>query len=205
NNFVTIPAAMGLGAISLPIVALLYRHGAFTWVDAEETARATAAFCPWLFATSAVRSSTQVFYALEDLKTPVRVSAATVVLTLLLGWLLLPYGVTGLCAALSAASVLQLVVMTALLRRRCGALGLRELSSSALVQGALALVAALLARGVTTYGVWEDGGTLWNAFVLAAALVVAVGAYAGGAITLGLDEVAPVMQKLRSKLGHRRR
>lgn len=204
TNFVIIPAAAGLAAIALPIVAVLYRHGAFTWKDVEQTALATMAFCPWLVATSAVRSTTQVFYALEDLKTPVKVSAFTVVLTLAFGIALLDYQVAGLCMALSLASIVQLVVMTVLLRRRVGRLGLSKLLTASAKQAALTVVAVALAYGVSSFGEWEAGASLRNLLVLGGSMAVAMAVYAAGALALGMDEATAVSRRVSAKLSRRR-
>ncbi len=211
TNFVIIPAAAGLAAIALPIVAVLYRHGAFTWPDVEQTALATAAFCPWLVATSAVRSTTQVFYALEDLKTPVKVSAFTVVLTLAFGVALLRYQVAGLCLALSLASVVQLIVMTALLRSarladgaRLGRLGLKALLKSSLLQSALTVAAVAPAFAISRLGAWEEGASARNVVVLFGSIGAAVAIYGVGAFLLRMDEATAVVGKVTSRLERRR-
>jgi putative peptidoglycan lipid II flippase len=196
TNFVVIPAAGGLAAIALPIVAVLYRHGAFTWEDCLHTASAAVAFAPWLVSTAAVRSTTQTFYALEDMKTPVYVSALTVALTLGLGIALLSWQVTGLCVALSAASWVQLVVMTWLLRRRLGTVGLGDLLRSAAIQSAMAAVACGAAWGVARLGRWEEGVTAWNGLVLAGSIGVAMALYGGAALVLGVEEAQAVRGKL---------
>lgn len=203
TNFVIIPSAAGLATIALPIVAVLYRHGAFTWADVEQTALATAAFCPWLVATSAVRSTTQVFYALEDLKTPVKVSAFTVVLTLAFGLALLGLGVAGLCLALSLASFVQLVVMTILLRKRVGRLGLVELARVSFRQAGLTAVAVLGAWLVSQLGVWEEGPSALNVVVLFGSIGVAIAVYALGAFGLRMEEATAVVNKLRRRRAKR--
>jgi putative peptidoglycan lipid II flippase len=203
TNLIIIPAAAGLAAIALPIVAVLYRHGAFTWVDVEHTAAATVAFCPWLVSTSAVRSTTQCFYALEDLKTPVKVSFFTVLLTLILGLLFLPWQVAGLCWALSAASWVQLVVMTLLLRRRLGQIGLRELLRSSLKQSALTVAAVAPAWGLSLLGRWEEGPTGYNGLVLSSSIAVAIALYGAGAVIFRFEGASAVQEKLLRRLRRR--
>jgi putative peptidoglycan lipid II flippase len=205
TNFVTIPSALGLGAIALPIVAVLYRHGAFTWDDTTRTAWATVAFAPWLVATAAVRSTVQAFYALKDLRTPVIVGGVTVVLTLGFGLGLLRYEVVGLCVALSAASWVQLIVLVVWLRLRVGPLGLREIAKGAAAQTALACAAVAPAWAIGFYGSdWKDGFSLVNAGLLGAAIFVAALVYGGGAMLFGFKEGNAVREKLGRRFRKRR-
>lgn len=196
TNFVVIPAAVGLATIAMPVVAVLYRHGAFTWEDCNFTASATIAFAPWLVSTAAVRSTTQCFYALKDMKTPVWVSGLSVLLTLGLGVALLDYQVTGLCIALSAASWVQLVVLTGLLRRRLGPIGLGKLVKSAAQQSVLTVIACVPAWFVAQLGRWEAGASARNVLVLGGAVGVAMAIYGIGALVLGLEEAKGVRAKV---------
>ncbi len=79
TNLIAIPAALGLAVLAEPIVAVLFLHGKFTWHDVQQTAlTVTTASFGLVFGTS-VRGTLQVFYALEDRKTPVWISIVVVV------------------------------------------------------------------------------------------------------------------------------
>jgi|GEM_PF-14110 len=118
TNFVTIPAAGGLFAVALPIVAVAYFHGKFTYDDVVTTAFTTMAFAPGLIALGAVRATIQLYYAAHDTRTPVMASAVTLVSVFILGFALFRFQVVGLGVALTLSTWMQLLVLVALLRRR---------------------------------------------------------------------------------------
>jgi putative peptidoglycan lipid II flippase len=66
TNFITFPAAMGLTVIGLPIVSVLFFHGAYDWEATQLTAAATIAFAPGLVTVAFARTTVQAFYALKD-------------------------------------------------------------------------------------------------------------------------------------------
>ena len=69
--------------------------------------------------------TTPTFYALKDTKTPVIVSAVSMVLTLLLGLILMRTSLqhAGLMLALTIATTVQTIILITLLRKRLGKLG----------------------------------------------------------------------------------
>lgn len=205
TNFITIPAALGLIAVATPIVATLYMHGKFTWADVEPTALTTMAFAPGLIAVSLVRTTVQVFFALEDTKTPVYVAAVTMVTNLVLGWLLLGYGVHGLAMSFTLSVSLQAVILVGLLQRRLGALGFGTIVKRGLGQFVLAGLAVAAAYGVTQLGNWPAGLTVLNGLALGGAIGVAVLIYGGGALLLRLPEADPVKEQLLGKVMRRLR
>lgn len=203
TGFVIWPSALGLSAIAFPIVSVLYRHGNFSLADAEATAWATVAFAPWLVTTSLVRTTVQVFYAAEDMKTPVKVAAFVMGANLVFGLLLLRFEVVGLCASLSLSSALQFVILLSLLRARFGDVGLGTLARTWVRQGAMSLVAAAGALLCTAAGRFDEGPTWHNVLVLGASIAVAVTLYGGLAFALDLEEARQVRQRLLSRFRRR--
>jgi putative peptidoglycan lipid II flippase len=203
TSLIALPAALGLGAIAVPIVSVLFLHGKFAWPDVQETAWATLAFAPGLVAISGTRATAQVFFALGDQRTPVIVSMFVMVSNLLLGLLLMQFGVAGLAFTLSLSSFVQTGLLVFLLRRKIGDLGTERFVRPWFWQALLSGVAAFAAYGIQFLGVWEQGLTLRNVAVLGAALAAAVLLYGGGALALKLEGVAPVANKIMRKLGRR--
>ncbi len=72
--FLTIPSSLGLAMLATPIIALIYQHGHFTAQDTLQTSHALQAYVVGLAGYSAIKVLTPCFYALEDPRTPVRVS-----------------------------------------------------------------------------------------------------------------------------------
>ncbi|RJQ85519.1 MAG: murein biosynthesis integral membrane protein MurJ [Desulfobacteraceae bacterium] len=150
--FITLPAMAGLIVMREPIITLLFQRGAFDEHSMRLTASALLYYCMGLWAFAAIRIVLNVFYALQETRTPVRAAVLSIAVNLLLGLILMgPMQHDGLALALSLASIFNLGLLTAALRRRLGALGGRGICVSA---GKSALCAA--AMGVC---VWAE--TLW--------------------------------------------
>lgn len=208
TNFVTIPAALGLVAVAMPIISTFYFHGQFDWEDVVSTAACTLAFAPGLIAQGMARATTQVFFAMEDMKTPVLASVVSLASVITFGVLLFQYEVLGLAAALTISGWLQLLVLLGFLvlrtRRRLSSdirMGLTGLLRSSAAQLALALAAVGPAYLLTSAcSVPRDGFTLLNVVSLFGSIGVAIGIYLGGAYILKFPEVTAVVEKLSRKL-----
>lgn len=200
TSLIALPAALGLGAIAIPITSVLYLHGAFTWVDVQETAWAALAFAPGLVAMSGTRATAQVFYALGDQRTPVLVSAFVLVSNLLIGIALLQFGVTGLAFTLSLSSFIQTGLLVLLLRRKIGDLQTEKFVRPWFWQSLLSGIAVFAAYGIQFLGDWPRGLTLTNTLVLGAAVGAAVLLYGGGALLLKLEGVEQVADKVSRRL-----
>jgi putative peptidoglycan lipid II flippase len=207
TSFVTLPASLGLMAVALPVAGTFYLHGAFGWDDVQLTAWTTVAFAPGLAAQGIARSTIQVFYSLKDTKTPVAASFAALLTVLVSAWLLMPYEVVGLAAALSISAWVQVVLLLVLLRLRIRSLaadvplGLGEILKALALQAAVAVIACGAAWAIGEMGDWQAGPTVNNVIVLFGAVMVAIAIYGGGALALRFEEVQPVLSKVRRKLG----
>ncbi len=119
--FIAFPAALGLAVLREPIVALLFQRGEFDIVATRLTAQALLYYSVGLWAFSAVRIITAVFFALQNTRTPVIMAAISIIANLLLGIVLMkPMAHGGLALATSLASVLNLALLLAALNARVG-------------------------------------------------------------------------------------
>jgi len=100
----TVPAAVGLFMLNLPLVSLVYERGAFDREIAELTAHVLAGFAIGLPSFVLIKIFQPSFYAREDMRTPMWFSGANAVLNIMLSLYLFPiYGVLGLAIATSIA------------------------------------------------------------------------------------------------------
>jgi len=134
--FITLPSMAGLIILREPIVAMLFKHGAFGDQSTRLTAGALLYYGVGLWAFSAVRILIYTFYALKDTRTPVIMAMIAITANVVLGALLMgPMKHNGLALALSLASMLHLALLSAALRKKIGALGWQRIARSVATSG----------------------------------------------------------------------
>lgn len=154
---VMIPASVGLIALAVPIVRLVFERGAFDAESTRQTARALCFYAPGLVVFSLYKLLVPVFYALKDTRTPVRIGLWAVALnfslnvTFVMTW---PTGYkhAGLALATVIASGVNCLCLGVILTRRIGSPGWATLG--------LAALRVLLAAGVMGLAVWGLHGRL---------------------------------------------
>ncbi len=75
-----IPSACGLMVLGQPIIGLIYERGEFTAFDTNMTAWALTAYSIGLAGYAAVKVLSPAFYALDDAKTPMYISLASILI-----------------------------------------------------------------------------------------------------------------------------
>jgi putative peptidoglycan lipid II flippase len=117
----TLPAAVGLGVLARPILAILFQHGAFGPADTIATGNALAAYALGLPAFVLVKILAPGFFARHDTKTPVLIAAGALavnaILTVLLG-IVLPFAHVGIASATTIAGWINALLLLALLLKR---------------------------------------------------------------------------------------
>jgi putative peptidoglycan lipid II flippase len=88
----TLPAALALALLAVPLLSTLFQHGAFTAIDVLRTREALVAYSLGLSGLILVKVLAPGFYARQDIRTPVKIALVTLALTQLLnlafiGWL----------------------------------------------------------------------------------------------------------------------
>jgi putative peptidoglycan lipid II flippase len=130
--FITIPSMVGLIVLREPIIALLFKRGAFDLQTTRLTADALLYYSVGLWAFSAVRIVVSTFYALQDTKTPVKMAVFSVLTNIVLSLILMgPMLHCGLALATALASMLNFVLLVHALRKRIGALEWGNIAHSA--------------------------------------------------------------------------
>ncbi len=195
----TLPATLVLAALAEPIVALLYQHGKFAATDTAETARALWAYAVGLAAFSAVRVMVPAFYSLGMARIPVVVSFVTIGVTVILNFVLMgPLRHAGLALATSLGSVLNFVLLFALLRARIGGIGGRSLGVSVakvLAAAGVAAAGAAWAAGAVERAVGLSGLPERLA-VVGAGLAAAGAGFSVAALVLRLEEVPALRDRV---------
>jgi putative peptidoglycan lipid II flippase len=153
--FLNLPAAVLLFVMAEPIVQLLFQYGAFDEAATQRAAWALKCLAPALPGYSLVLILVRAFYALGEVRTPVKISIACLVLNLVLALVLvfqfeegLRQGAFGIANTIS--STLNAVLLWRALRRRdeLAPMALPGLRRQLPVMMGLAWMAGLVAWGV---------------------------------------------------------
>ena len=91
SMFLTVPAAVALMAIPLPVIQVLFEHGRFSAADSTATANALMAFAMGLPAFVMIKIFSPGFFAREDTRTPMYFSGISVIINIAASLLLFPY------------------------------------------------------------------------------------------------------------------
>lgn len=203
-NFIALPCAIGLMVISVPIFALFFQRGAFDADTTAKTAQALIYYSLGLWGISGAKLVTPMFYAMEDMKTPVWIAFWSFVLNILLSLMLmgevhaseesqwlspaiaalannlglfsLAHG--GLALATAMSSTFNFLVLLAILHRRLGRLFLEEILASFVRNLINALLMGLPLLFIVHNVDWTGPGRNWMmhsaVFLLLLGLGVAV-------------------------------
>lgn len=141
----TLPAACGLVVLGEPIIRLLYSHGgAFKESDVSMAAWALGGYSIGLTGYAAIKVLSPAFYALDDARTPMIISVASIAVNLVASYFLLNllsnYGVTpetpnglghvGVALATSCVALVNFFALAIMMRRHIKRLNGREILSS---------------------------------------------------------------------------
>jgi putative peptidoglycan lipid II flippase len=207
--FITIPSAVGMAVLRVPIVRLLFEAGEFGAADTAATAFALLFYVPGLFAQAALQVTTRGFYSLQDTKTPVKIGLFTVAINLLLSLVFLrgtALGAGGLALAFSLSSLVNAALAFAILSRRLPGLASGELltttvkaaAASACMGFAASWAASLLGSRLPSAGKAAEAAQTLGA------IAVGVLVYLILAALLRMDEVRFLWGLLKAKLSSKR-
>lgn len=212
--FVTLPLAMALAVLRVPVIRLFYERGQF---DAHSTALVAAPLLLYLSSIVAFAASEPLirsFYAMQDTRTPVYIALVTVTLNIVLGLIVVKtthWNAAGLAFAFSVANNLEAVLLFIFLRRRIGGEQGRVLGWAfaracicTFVMGAALLLFTRLSQGVlpfiTLAGAYGRGlDAFWLLAWLGCAGLLGGGVFLGMAYVLRVPELAQVITLVRRR------
>jgi putative peptidoglycan lipid II flippase len=122
--FVSVPAAVGLFVLRVPLVQALFERGKFQGASTEVVALALMFYAPGLVAHSGIEIVTRAFYALHDTRTPVYIGVLAMLANVLLSLSLIgPMQMAGLALANSLAAFAELALLLGFIHPRVHGLG----------------------------------------------------------------------------------
>lgn len=145
-----IAAAVSL-ALAEPIVRLLFERGAFTPQATQRVALALQCLAPGLLMFSMNNILARAFYALNDIKTPMKISIACLVVNLVFAlWLVQNHREAGLGVANTLSAGINLALLFFALRKK-----LARLDMAGLPREIIVLVVGAAAAGLAAFWVYR--------------------------------------------------
>lgn len=185
----SLPAAAGMIVLRQPLVNFIYGVGENSQTMVEVTAGLLFIYALSLAAYGSLHLLNRAFYALQDTRTPMLAAAWTVAANIGLSILLRPiWGTYGLAVAYAMAGGFNMVLLLALLHRRIGSFGGRELLINS-IKSVLCALGMMVVVSLTAYGVTmsEIGGKLGDLAILLAGGAAGVLSYGIFMRAIGLD------------------
>ena len=201
--FITIPSMIGLIVLREPIVALLFKRGAFSREAVRLTAFALLCYSTGLWAFSSVRIVVSTFYALQDTKTPAKMAVYSIIANLVLGIILMgPLAHGGLALATALSSIFNLGLLLRVLKKKLGSLGWRSISVSACKTTLSSIIMGAIVWYVSIHLIPAQNSTLTE-LLSGIAVSVTMGAIVFGlsAFFLKSPEFASVFEIVKQRYG----
>lgn len=203
--FITIPSTVGMIALNVPIVRLLFKIGKFTEQDVKITAYALAFYSLAVAGQSAVQIITRGYYAIQDTKTPVKIGALTVLINIILNLIFVRssrLAIGGIALSYSITSILNMFMLYRKLGKKLDGLRTREdLKSSikaAIASFVMGGAAFIVSRVIETkFGIDSKMAQLFD---VGLAVTVGMLLYFGTAYILKMPEMDYVISILKRKL-----
>ena len=201
SMLLTLPAAVALWIVSIPLVTALFQGGRFTANDAFITGNVLAIIVSGLPAYVLVKVITPGFYARKDTKTPVKTAGIVLLANIVLNFALIPpFGIYGLASAIAFCSWLNCAMLYFILSKR-GHFRIEGWLWSRIIRQlfAAAAMAVVLFILRDQFATWFAGST--GKRILAVGTIVAAGgvAYLATAFLIGGMDRDAVMILLRRK------
>ena len=206
---VVTPAAIGLLILAEPIVRLVYMWpgGEFDADSLIYTTRALAFYSPGLIVFSLYKVLVPVFYALKDVRTPVKVGSRVLFLNFALNILFiltwpLGYKHAGIAFATVISGIVSCFILGRCLRIRLGSFKWRAMGGYSLrvilISLAMGTVAALSCRGVVSVAqVYGVTGKIVEFVAVGVSIVVGMTVYIGLAYTFCSVESQALLASVR--------
>jgi putative peptidoglycan lipid II flippase len=208
--FLMVPAGIGLITLRIPIVQLLFEGQKFTVEHTQLTAYALLFYSLTIFAHASIIMLPRAFYSLQDTRTPVMVSIFAVSSSILMNFLFLKFthlGVGGFALSFSIMGLINMLLLTEVLRRKVGGIRGRSILTSFLkslvASLAMGLVIELIKLGLGWYcerlGIT---GHLESALLIMASMALGGLVFLGTAWALKMEELTMSLNMLKRKKVH---
>lgn len=202
SAFTMLPLGALMITLSVPIVRIVYEHGAFEESDSALVSSLLIANGIGMFVYLGRDVLVRVFYALGDGDTPFRISMINIFFNAVFDYLLIkPFGASGLVLATVTVNCSSVIMLLFLLNRKLNGLPLREWSLPF-----LGLIAASIAGGIASFATLElsqhylgKEGLLVMLLELCVSGVIGIAIFGVIASWIRLPEVNVFVSRLRQR------
>lgn len=201
--FITLPASVGLIALSHPVVRAMYQQGAVTTGQIELVSIILVYYCIGVVGYGAQQILNRGFYAVQDTKSPVLINVFVLLFNIVISILLVrPFTYRGLALAYSLSGLLSMLVLGVALRLKIGRYG-----GKALVKSAVQSIVASVIMGLAVYAVangmeqvLDMTSKLMQIVQVGVGITVGVVVYAVMAVVMRMEEAQQVLRVVKRKL-----
>jgi putative peptidoglycan lipid II flippase len=132
-TFISIPSSIGLIALNVPVVRLLFNHGQFGEQSVKMTAFALIFYSIGIIGQSIVPIIIRGFYSIQDTKTPVKIGFIALVFNIILNLIFVNFSslaIGGIAFSTSATSILEMFLLYKMLNNKIKRLRTKEIIAS---------------------------------------------------------------------------
>lgn len=205
--YLMLPASAGLIALREPLIDLLFRHGHFDEKSASLTATALLGYAVGLWSFSGVRIIVRAFYALGDMKSPVRAALAGLLTNLAISLLFAKTeGIVALALGISAGSIVNQLWLLILLKGKIGRFPGEVFKGAPLfLLHSLLMLAAIRSLWNSLSPAITPHQTLWLAGMVSGLILAGGGIYGGLTWLSGVEESRLLIARIRRGIQRKNR
>jgi len=200
--FLAVPAAAALIAAGIPVISVIFMHGKFTYNDVLLTYYSLITASMGIIFIAALRITTPAFYAMKDTKTPVISAAASLIVNVAAGYILMhtPLKHAGLTLANTLSAIVQMGILMALLNKKTGGIDIRRILKSLMKFTVAGVVMAALIVWIGSFADWRNGSMMIRSIFLIIIVSAGGGVYFAICYLLRSDEMMYFARKIRSRI-----
>jgi len=200
--FTTVPAMAGLIVLRVPIIHLLFEHGAFDAAATAGTADAVLFYAVGLWAFAGVRVILSAFYAMHDTTTPLKIAVLSMLFNVVLCFALIDsLGYRGLALSTSLSAMFQLFLLSQWLWRRIHSFDWKRFASSSLRTILATFLSLFPAFWSARLPIWHASG-IWmtKTAILACTILFTVSGYFAIQVLMKSEESTHLLTLIKSKI-----
>ena len=199
---ITVPATLGMIALSTPITSLVFERGSFDSFATNMTSVALVFYCVGLPTMSLRIFLDKVFYSIQDTKTPMINGFIAVAINIVLNFMLIKFlGHGGLALATSISSAITSVLLIYKLRQKIGALGLKRNAVTTVKVFVASLFMAIGTKYLYDYLINSFGiNNISSALILILTVIISSVVYIILINIMKIEEFTWFLQLIRRKL-----